>query len=78
MKIIGQFPNATTSITRHAWDLILDGHIRELEPGSDFPVHPDAFIRATRAAARRRGLTVDVRKHRRRDGRVVVIVKAKR
>jgi hypothetical protein len=67
----------TNQSRRYDWDVIFDGCIRELERGIDFDCQPASLVARVREAARRRGVTVDVRSYTRlEDRRLVVAVKA--
>lgn len=79
MRILERFPHYASSSKRYDWNVIFDGHIRELEPGIDFACQPASLVRNVRIAARKRGIAVQVRHYTRpEDEQVVVAVKADR
>jgi hypothetical protein len=79
MKILAEFPDNNPPARRYDYRVMFDGHIRELEPGIDFTCQPASLVSTIRSAARRRGITVEIRRYpRREDQQVVVTVKADR
>ncbi len=77
MRVLFEFPPHSLRGRRYDWDLILDGHIRELERGVDFACKPASLVGAVRRAARRRRVQVEVRSYTRpEDRRAVVAVQA--
>ena len=79
MRIITEIPDDDARIKRYDWNLVFDGHTRELEQGIDFTCQPSSLTSTVRGAARRRGIDVDVRSYTRsEDQQVVVAVRANR
>jgi hypothetical protein len=79
MRVISDFPSYSMKGKRYDWDMILDGHTRELERGIDFDCDPSSLVATVRAAARRQNVKVIVRSYvRREDRRQIVAVRAER
>jgi len=77
MRVISDFPPYSMRGKRYDWDLIFDGRVRELERAIDFDCDPSSLVSTVRAAARRHGVRVTVRKYvRQEDQREIVAVRA--